>query len=172
MPRPPTTRRSLKLGCLLIALAALLAFFAPMYLGLREAFFSPPVDLSGEKFDAAHLAHVAAESGIVFPSGTVGLEYHYRHVQDPYGLAKLSVPADKVETMLARAKIVPAPRFVPAADPGLAWWHPETLAQARELSGEGRGGRAVRCVVGVEAGQTVVYVAWFNFLERLAPPAP
>lgn len=121
MPSRPAKRRSLKLGCLLIAPAALLAFFTPMYQGLREAFFSPPVELSGEKFDATRIAHVAVESGIVFPLGTVGFEYHYQHGQNPYGFAKLSVPADKVEAMLARAKIVPAPQLAPSGDPGLAW---------------------------------------------------
>lgn len=134
-----------------------------MYLGLRGAFFSPPVELSGEQFDAAHIAHVAAESGIVFPLGTVGLDYHYQHGQDPYCFAKLSVPADKVAAILARARIVPTPGFGSVSAPGLSWWRPGNLVKARQLSGKGPNSTSACCIVGEEAGQTVVYVAWFNF---------
>lgn len=163
IPAPPKAPRNRYLGpgLLLAVLAGLGAFFLDMYLGLREAFFSPPVVLSGEQFDAARLAHVAADTGIVFPLGTVGLEYHYRHGQDPYGFAKLSIPADKVDFLLAHAKIVHMPGFVPASDPGLSWWQPQSLVNMRELSGKHDESTAAKCVVGEESGRTIVYVAWF-----------
>ena len=163
---PPTnqpTKRS-RFGCFL-AISVLLMFGAlmlPTYFGLREAFFSPPVELSGEGFDSAHIAHVAAESGLVFPLGTVGLEYHYKHGQDPYGFAKLRIPAGAVERLLARAKIKFEPGYVPAAGPGLPWWRPHALEKPRELAGQGQNYTTVRCIVGEEAGQTIVYVAWFS----------
>lgn len=158
-PRP---RRYLRVGCLLIALAGMVAFFTPMYLGLREAFFSPPVELSGAGFDAAHLAHVAAESGIVFPLGTEGIEYCYKHGQDPYGFAKVAIPATKREAFLKRnAAGPPASGERLAETYYLAWWRPGRLRNLQQLSAKQGSSPVVHAYVGEEAGRLVVYVRWF-----------
>jgi len=162
---PPGSSSLRRVGCLL-ALGVVCLFGAlmlPLYFGLREAFFSPPVNLSGARFDAAHIAHVAAESGIVFPSGTVGLEYHYQHGQDPYGFAKLAVPADKAEAMVARPKRGSSRGHGAISDPGLAWWQPGKLTKPREVAGSEAANRVVWAVTGAEAERCVVYVAWFYF---------
>lgn len=126
--------------------------------GEENEFFAPNVT-------AEHLQVIEKRTGIDLPQGSVGLALYSNATGiDPWMMAKIRIPSDKVEALLTSAPFKSPQPLTPTTVMGAVrpWWKPNELAKAS--SGEfNMKSDLVMWTLGLEGTDHVLYVQWFTF---------
>jgi hypothetical protein len=126
--------------------------------GEENEFFAPDVT-------AVHLQVIEKRTGIDLPEGAVGLALYSNATGiDPWMLAKVRIPSDKVEALLASEPFISPKPINPTTIMGTSrpWWKPYELTKA--YSGQFNiKTDLVVWTLGKESADYVLYIQWFTF---------
>ena len=126
--------------------------------GEELEFFEPNVT-------AKHLEVIEKRTGIDLPQGSVGMVLYSNATSiDPWMLAKIKIPADKVEALRKSKPFTSPPPKSPTSitDPTRPWWKPQALINAS--NGESsRGSQLLQWTLGQEKDDQMLYISWYTF---------
>lgn len=126
--------------------------------GEELEFFEPNVT-------AKHLEVIEKRTGIDLPQGSVGMALYSNATGiDPWMLAKIKIPADKVEALRKSKPFTSPPPKNPTSitDPTRPWWKPQDLINAS--NGESsRGSEVLQWTLGQEKDDHLLYISWYTF---------
>ena len=126
--------------------------------GEELEFFEPNVT-------AKHLEVIEKRTGIDLPQGSVGMVLYSNATSiDPWMLAKIKIPADKVEALRKSKPFTSPPPKSPTSitDPTRPWWKPQDLINAS--NGESsRGSQLLQWTLGQEKDDQMLYISWYTF---------
>jgi hypothetical protein len=126
--------------------------------GEENEFFAPDVT-------AVHLQVIEKRTGINLPEGTVGLALYSNATGiDPWMLAKVRIPSDKAEALLASEpfklhKPLNPMTFVGTSRP---WWKPYELTKAYSGQFDIKSD-LVMWTLGQESADHMLYIKWITF---------
>lgn len=127
--------------------------------------FGEDVEFFAPKVTAAHLEVIEKRTGIELPEGSVGMALYSNATGiDPWMLAKIKIPAEKV-VMLRASKPFTLPQPVtPTEIDGetRSWWKPDELARASRGQID-INSTLITWTLGEEGNDHMLYLAWYTF---------
>ena len=85
--------------CLLLLIMLLIG-------GCRESRWLRHFEVNETGFDAEVMQVIAKDTGLIFPAGTKGLHFQYKPPIDPAFIAKLEIPTEARQQMLAQIGVM------------------------------------------------------------------
>jgi|GEM_PF-4739251 len=126
--------------------------------GEENEFLAPDVT-------AVHLQVIEKRTGIDLPEGAVGLALYSNATGiDPWMLAKVRIPSDKVEALLASEPFKLPKPLNPTTVMGASrpWWKPHELTKASSGQFDIKSDLVI-WTLGQEAADYVLYIQWLTF---------
>lgn len=126
--------------------------------GEENEFFAPDVT-------ANHLQVIEKRTGIDLPEGAVGLALYSNATGiDPWMLAKVKIPSDKVEALLASEPFKSPKPANPTTTMGTSrpWWKPYELTKSSSGQFDLKTD-LVMWTLGQESADHVLYIQWVTF---------
>lgn len=127
--------------------------------------FGDDVELSGAAFDSSRLAEVSALTGIVFPTGSRGVEYLYLGSgMDDSLAAKVVIPDDQIDVFLCNPVMEKGEDSKASVQIGRGrhWWKVDGLTDRIDRKQDLPDVRFLEVSCGREATEFVVYLSWWT----------
>jgi len=108
-----------------------------------------------------HLTGIEKDTGVDLPDGSTGLAFYSCEVGHPYIMAKIKIPSDKLDELLASKPFTSPQPDLPANHPipSRLWWKPSQMMQIKDGEFHHKTDW-VRWHLGKENNDSVLYILW------------
>jgi hypothetical protein len=120
--------------------------------------------LDGKSFDSKTLQRIQSDTGITFPAGVRGLNFHYKPPVDPAYIAKIEMPRSSKEDVIKTLSVIQNDENLHVTESmgtKVHWWIPKgvkPLVDRQKLVGTGN---YLHVVLTEEAGRVILYLEWW-----------